>query len=157
MNSSAQPFLSAQFDLYVTQTQAAESIAARPQAMDYRDVEDAISLGLAILASLRRYSESWAVEVAAGREAFSWETSRRFSDQYRWWKDHTTALLKAVDSCKAQGSAVAGEAEIRSAFKDVSLMALDTERVRESFEDGGDLSHPEAMDELRRRLATRRT
>jgi hypothetical protein len=127
--------------------------------VDCRDLEDAIALGLTTFASLRRHSQSWAADAVAGRLGFSWETSRRFSEQYRRWKERTGALLKAVERYKAHRHTLTGERELRDAFKDVALMSLDAERMRaayESLQAGEGISHSEAMDELRRRMAAGR-
>lgn len=159
MSFVAEPFLNAQIDLYAAQSEAAESGFAKAQAVGCEDVENAIALGLATFASLRRHSQSWAADAAIGKVNFSWDVSRRFTEQYRRWKDRTAVLLKVIDRCKLQRHDLAGERELRNAFKDVSLMPLDTDRMRaayESLQEGEGISHSEAMNELRRRLAARR-
>ena len=159
MSFIAEPFLNSQIDLYAAQSAAAESGFAKAQAVGCEDLEDAIALGLATFANLRRHSQAWAAGAALGKVSFSWDVSRRFSEQYRRWKEMTAVLLKVVDRCKVQRHDLAGEGELRNAFKDVSLMPLDTDRMRaayESLQQGEGISHSEAMNELRRRLAARR-
>ena len=152
----AEPFLHAQIDLYAAQSEAAEVGFAGSQRVDFGDIEDAIALGLATFAGLRRHSQSWAVETATGKANFSWDVSRRFTEEHRRWKEKTAGLLKVIDHCKTHGGILAGERELRDAFKDVSLMPLDTDRMRAAYESllaGQGISHSEAMDELRYRLA----
>jgi hypothetical protein len=159
MSSMTEPFLNAQIDLYAVQSEVAESVSASPRSVDCRDLEDAIALGLTTFAGLRRHSQSWAAGAVAGKVCFSWETSRRFSEQYRRWKERTGALLKVVDRYQAQRHTLTGERELRDAFRDVSLMPLDPDRMRaayESLQAGEGISHSEAMDELRRRMAAGR-
>lgn len=159
MNIVAGPFLNAQIDLYAAQSEAAESRLAKAPAADCQDVEDAIALGLATFAGLRRHSQSWAADAASGKVDFSWEVSRGFTNQYRRWKDRTAALLKVIDRCKLQQRDISGERELRNAFKDICLMPLDAQGMRaayESLQAGEGIPHSEAMNELRRRLAARR-
>lgn len=159
MSSVVEPFLNAQIDLYAAQSEVAESASDSPRSVDCGDLEDAIALGLTTFASLRRHSQSWAADAAAGKVIFSWETSRRFSEQYRRWKERTGALLKAVARYKPHRHDLTGERELRGAFKDVSLMSLDDGKMRaayESLQAGEGISHSEAMDELRRGMAARR-
>ena len=159
MSSSTGPFLNAQIELYGVQSEAAAASRTPPLKLDRRDIEDAIALGLTTFANLRRHSGLWAAEAALRNTEFAWETSRHFSDQYQRWKQRTAKLLNAVDFCKADGLALVGEQELRAAFKDVSLMVLDTDRTKTAFESlqaGEGISHREAMDELRHRLAARR-
>lgn len=160
MSSLAEPFLNEQIDLYGTQSAAAESRFVNGGAADFGDIEDAIALGLATFASLRRHSEAWADAIDAGKASFCWDVSRQFSDQYRNWKEQTATLLKAINRCETTRSDLAGERELRDAFKDVSLMGLNADEMRaayESLQAGEGIPHSEAMDELRRRVAARRT
>lgn len=159
MSFIAESFLNSQIDLYAAQSEAAESGFANAQAVGCEDVEDAIALGLATFANLRRHSRAWAGGAALGKMSFSWDVSRRFTEQYRRWKEITAVLLRVVDRCKVQRHDLASEGELRNAFKDVSLMPLDTDRMRaayESLHEGEGISHSEAMNELRHRLAARR-
>lgn len=159
MTFIAEPFLNAQIDLYAAQSEAAEAGFGKAQSVGCEDIEDAIALGLATFVGLCRHSQSWAADAALGKVDFSWDVSRRFTEQYRRWKERTAVLLKVIDRCKLQRRDLAGERELRNAFKDVSLMPLDTDRMRaayESLQEGEGISHSEAMDELRHRLAARR-
>lgn len=159
MNLVAGTFLNAQIDLYAAQSAAAAGLS-NAQTIGCDDLEDAIALGLSTYASLCRHSGSWAADAALGKVSFSWETSRQFTDQYRRWKEMTATLLNVIDLRKSQRHDLASERELRDAFKDVSLMPLDTDRMRaayESLQEGEGISHSEAMNELRRCLAARST
>lgn len=159
MSSIAGSFLHAQIDLYAAQSEAAESRFVSVPDLTRGDLEDAVALGLATFAGLRRHSQSWAADAALGKVDFSWEVSRGFSEQFRRWKDKTSALLTVIDRCNAERHGIAGERELRGAFRDVSLMPLDAARMRaayESLQQEEGIPHSEAMNELRRRLAARR-
>lgn len=160
MSIIGSPFLNAQIDLYAAQSEAADSGFAVVPTANCDDVEDAIALGLATFASLRRHSQSWAADAALGKVEFSWDVSRGFAEQFQRWKAMTAVLLRVIDRCKVRRHEITGEGELRSAFKDVSLMPLDVDRMRaayESLQEGKGISHAEAMNELRHRLAARHT
>lgn len=159
MSFIAEPFLNSQIDLYAAQSEAVELGLANAQAVGCEELEDAIALGLTTFASLRRNDQSWATDAALGKVNFSWDVSRRFNEQYQRWKEMTAVLLKVIGRRKMQQHDLVGEGELRKAFKDVCLMPLDTDRMRaayESLQKGEGISHCEAMNELRRRLAARR-
>jgi hypothetical protein len=122
--------------------------------MQCREIEDAIQLGLTVLANIRRHNEHWAREIEFSRVVFSWKDADKFSQLFRWWREKSEALLRAVKRHEASGFSVAGAADFHEACRDVDLMSLDTDRVRtsiESLESGNGTSLAEAMNGLRNR------
>ena len=95
---------------------------------------DAIQLGLMILTNIRRHNERWAKDIESSRIAFTWDDAESFAKLFRWWRERSELLLRALKVCEANGFAVDGSADFRKACLDVDLMSLDTDRVRASVE-----------------------
>jgi hypothetical protein len=63
-------------------------------------------------------------------------------------------MLEAVRACEELGYTVEGAGQFREACREVSLMSLDTPRVRQSIDslrEGQGIGLQQAMDELRHR------
>jgi len=150
--------LQGQFDLWLSGREDPEAwVPDHEDAMRCRRVEDTISFGLAILATIRRRAECWTEDVEAGKTQFSWEAARECADMYRWWLERGTLALKLVEECEAKGYTVERAGEFREEIRDVSLMSLDTEHDRkslESLQSGHGIPSKQAMDELRHSLRT---
>ena len=149
-------FLDEQRGLYDTQSHQVEAWrAAHDEAMRCREIEDALQLGLMVLANIRRHNEQWAGDVKSSLIAFSWNDAERFAGLYRWWRQKSESLLKGLKACEAAGFAVSGAVPFLLACRDVDLMSLDTDRVRASIESldlGQGIKLQQAMDGLRNSL-----
>jgi len=150
-------FLDKQFALYDEQAQSLESWQVdHKAAMLCREVEDTIGLGLTILAGIRRHNKEWTREVERTPATFLWEDAEFFAGRYRWWHEKTAILLRVIEFCESDcGFVVDGASDLRQEHNEVSLMSLDTERVRESIlslEEGRGIPPKQAMNELRNRL-----
>ena len=129
--------------------------AAHDEAMQCAEIEDAIQLGLMILANIRRHNEQWAREIDAAQTAFAWRDAERFAELYRWWRDRSEPLVDGIAACEAAGFSVTGSADFRDACRDVDLMSLGTDRVQasiESLNQGRRISFQQAMNGLRNSL-----
>ena len=148
-----------QLALYQRLSEGAEGWEAdHSDAMRCRDIEEAISIGLAILANIRRRSSRWTSDVERGQISFSWEEAGALDDLHRWWLERSAPLLAAIDSCESKRYKVDGADDFRRANLDVSLMSLDTNRNRQSLESlqtGPGIPSKQAMDELRNSLRAR--
>ncbi len=151
--------LKAQLDLYETLSAGAEAWKKDHQdAMFCRDIEEALSIGLAILANIQRRSDRWADDVERGRISFSWEDARELDELHKWWLKRSALLLEAIDFCESKHYKVDSAEQFRQANLDVSLLALDTDRNRQSLESiqsGRGKPSKQAMDELRNSLRSR--
>ena len=110
---------------------------------------------LAILANIRRRSDRWADGVERGKIMFSWEEARDLDELHKWWLNRSALLLEAIDFCESNHYQVDSADQFRQANLDVSLMSLDTDRKRQSWESiqsGRGIPSQQAMDELRRCL-----
>jgi hypothetical protein len=149
-------FLNEQRGLYDAQSRRADTWkAAHVEAMQCREIEDAIHLGLMILANIRRHNERWAKDIESSRISFTWEDAESFANLFRWWRERSELLLGAMKVCEASGFAVEGSADFRKACLDVDLMSLDMNRVRasvESLNEGPGTSLTQAMHGLRNSL-----
>ena len=149
-------FLGQQRGLYDAQSNQIEAWkAAHVEAMRCREIEDAIQLGLMVLANIRRHNERWAQDIEISRVAFAWSDAESFAKLYRWWRERSELLLGAIDVCEASAIVVHGSADLRRACRDVDLMSLDTDRVRasvESLDRGLGIPLTQAMNGLRRSL-----
>jgi len=156
--SAVPDFLEGQLKLYREQAEQAESWKTdHEEAMHCRSIEDAIQLGLAVLDNIRRRNRAWAREVENGAKV-SWESSEAIAQWYRWWKERSTVLLRAIDSCEAHGYAVKEAKKFRAELRDVCLMALDTSRTKESVDSinsGRGISNTAAMSALRNHLGSK--
>ncbi len=151
--------LKAQFDLYETLSAGAEAWKRDHQdAMFCREIEEAVSIGLAILANIRRRSDRWADDVERGKIPFSWEEARDLDELHKWWLQRSALLLEAIDFCESKHYKVDSADQFRQSNLDVSLMSLDTDRNRQSLESiqsGRTITSKQAMDELRSCLRPR--
>jgi hypothetical protein len=146
-------FLDEQRGLYDAQTEQVEAWkAAHDEAMQCREIEDAIQLGLIILANISRHNNQWARDIENSLSEFSWDTAARFAVMYRWWREKSESLIKGIAACEKAGFLVSGSADFREACREVDLMSLDTERTRISIESLGrrsGISLKQAMNGLR--------
>ena len=149
-------FLNEQRGLYDAQSRHVDAWkVAHVEAMQCREIEDAIHLGLMILANIRRHNERWAKDIESSRLAFAWNDAESFAKLFRWWRDRSELLLGAIEVCEVNGFAVHGSVDFRQACLDVDLMSLDTDRVRasvESLNQGAGTSFAQAMNGLRNSL-----
>lgn len=148
-------FYQAQLRLYKTQAEGGESWKiAHQEAMACCDIEDAIGLGLSILENLRRRSSK---SCECGK--LSWPETSDQARVYSLWLDATRRLLDgAVRDLEQMGFVVERADALRQACREVSLLPLDTDRVRrslESLENGEGVPMEQAIDELRNRLRRR--
>lgn len=91
--------LKAQFDLYETLSAGAEAWKRDHQdAMFCREIEEAVSIGLAILANIRRRSDRWADDVERGKIPFSWEEARDLDELHKWWLHAVLCFSKPLIS-----------------------------------------------------------
>jgi hypothetical protein len=118
-------------------------------------VEDGLRFCLSILESLRRLTAQWAEETRKQPPVeYPWDVADRLAEVYRHWQRFSGMMLEAVRACEKQGYTVEGADQFREACREVSLMSLDTPRVRQSIESlrqGGGTPLRQAMDELRHR------
>ncbi len=153
---SEHQFLDEQRELYDTQSNQVESWQqAHDEAMQCREMEDAIQLGLMVLANIRRHNERWAKDIEGSRTVFSWDDAEGFARLFRWWRERSESLLKGIKRSEANGFAVEGSADFRQACREVDLMSLDTDRVRssiESLQNGSGTNVKQAMNGLRNHL-----
>ncbi len=153
------PGMQDQLELYQRLSEGVEAWKAdHVTAIFCRDIEEAISIGLAILNNIRRRGSQWANDVERGETSFSWDEARQLDDLYRWWLERSTRLLAAIDSCESKRYKVDGADDFRRANLDLSLMSLDTNRNRQSLESlqtGHGMPSKQAMDELRNSLRAR--
>lgn len=149
-------FLNEQRGLYDTQAKHVERWKAmHVEAMQCREIEDAIHLGLMILANTRRHYERWAKDIESSQIAFTWDDAENFAKLFRWWRERSGLLLGTLKVCEVNGFTVDGSADFRAACRDVDLMSLDTDRVRasvESLNQGLGTSLTQAMNGLRNSL-----
>ena len=149
-------FLNEQRGLYDAQSNQVEAWkAAHFEAMRCREIEDAVHLGLMIIANIRRHNEQWARDIEGSEIAFTWNDADGFAKLFRWWREKSELLLRAIEVCEANGFAVEGSADFRKACRDVDLMSLDTNRIRasvESLSHGSGISFTQAMNGLRNSL-----
>jgi len=147
----SEQFYQAHLRLYKTQAEEVESWRlAHDEAMACSDIEDAIGLGLSILDNLRRRGGS-----GAERGNLSWEEASDQARAYRVWLDTTRHLLEGARRLEQAGFVVQRADELRRACGEVSLLPLDTDRIRrslESLEGGEGVPTSEAIDGLRNRL-----
>jgi hypothetical protein len=149
-------FLESQIRLYGQQSGELESsMRSHLQAMHCSNLEDVIGLGLHTLESMKRHNRKWSADVRSGETEFSWDDAERFAKAYGDWLQATRAILDAVALCEGRGFEVNGADRLRAASQDVSLMSLNTERLRasvESLQQGRGIPHATAMNELRDNL-----
>ena len=150
---SEHQFLDEQRELYNAQAQQVDTWQqAHDEAMQCREIEDAIQLGLMILANIRRHNDRWAKDLESSPGAFSWEDAESFARLFRWWREKSESLLGGIKSREASGFAVDGAAHFRQACREVDLMSLDVDQVRasiESLQSGSGMSLTQAMNGLR--------
>src|ERR1035438_3404067 len=97
-------FLNEQRGLYDTQSKPVEAWkAAHVEAMQCREIEDAIHLGLMILANIRRHNERWAKDIESSQIAFTWDDAEGFAKLFRWWRERSGLLLGALKICEVNG------------------------------------------------------
>jgi hypothetical protein len=126
--------------------------SAHTEAMYCRYIEDQISLGLSIFANISRHQQRWSEEVQRQAEIFSWEIAEEYASCYRWWKKKSEELLKAIVDGENRGFQVGGAQEFREKLREVSLMSLDIQRIKqsmESLEAGHGVAFDQAMYALR--------
>jgi len=144
-------FYQAQLRLYKAQAEDESWKIAHQEAMACCDIEDAIGLGLSILENLRRRSGKY-----AQCETLSWPEASDQARVYRMWLDATRRLLEGpVRELEQMGFVVQAADELRRACREISLLPLDTDRVRrslESLETGEGVPMKQAIDGLRNRL-----
>jgi len=142
-----------QFSLYGRQVERWK--IDHEEAMICLDVEDLISLGLTVLASLRRWTEVLARNLEYGQTEFSWEESGSLAELFRQWLGHSTTLAKLIEDCESLAYDIAGADNFRRECREVSLMSLDVDKVRRSIDSlraGQGTPSGQAMDELRHNL-----
>ncbi len=99
-----QNFLDEQRDCYDRLSERAESWkAAHLKAMDSLDLQDAMHIGLTILANIRRHHEHLLEAVEQQRTPFSWKNTASFNEAYQWWLAKSRSLLNAVCACEREG------------------------------------------------------
>ena len=73
-------FLNEQRGLYDIQSRHVDAWkAAYVEAMQCREIEDAVNLGLMILANIRRHNERWAKDIESSRIPFTWDDAESFA------------------------------------------------------------------------------
>ncbi len=146
-------FLNEQRGLYDAQSNQVEAWkAAHVEAMQCREIEDAIHLGLMILDNIRRHNAQWAKDIESSQVAFKWNEAEHFATLYRWWRERSESLLAGLKVFEINGFAVHGSVDFRKACLEVDMMSLDMERVRasvESLNKGRGTSLTQAMNGLR--------
>jgi phage-related protein len=123
-------------------------------APSLRKAQDTIELGLFIYHRLQAHSRSWVTEIEQGVAEFSWQDSQTFSDAFASWLESSKAILAVIQK-QAYVDKLLSLDEFRSAVRDVSLMSLDTQRVKESIESlesHKGRSFEQGIEELRNRL-----
>lgn len=149
-------FLQGQLNLYGEQAgELAPSIVPNAAVMTRRAIDQLVDFGLGLLRRIQRENELWAADVEAGRIDFSWSDSEFFADRYRQWKQMSDRILNALRECEKLDDTDPRFFEFRQAYRDVCLMALDTDRTKgsiESLDAGRGLRHDEAIHELRSRM-----
>ena len=138
------------FDLYVDQAEAWKH--AHVEAMHCRDVEQAVRFGLFIIHDIQRENSRWAQEVQCGAAPFSWQEAEQFAECYQWWLERSRLLLDEICRCEAVGFDVEQAAAFREQYREISLLPLDIAKVQrsvESLEQGGGISHAQALHALR--------
>jgi hypothetical protein len=138
--------------LYETQAEGLESWKiAHDEAMASCDIEDTIGLGLTVLENLRRRSTR-----CAQLQEPSWTSASELARAYSSWLEVTRRLLAGpVRELETRGLDVERAEDLRQACRDVSLLPLDTDRIRlslESLESGQSIPMKQALDGLRNRL-----
>jgi hypothetical protein len=126
--------LAAQLLRYGAQAEAVEQWKIdHVEAMHCRNIEEIVRTGLSALADMRRLNEEWAKDIETGTSEFSWEEAQEFAECYRRWLGFREPLLRMIDACEAKDFSVEGADDFRVACREVALMCLDVERVRESI------------------------
>ncbi|HEY7425515.1 MAG TPA: hypothetical protein VH682_14890 [Gemmataceae bacterium] len=82
-------------------------------AMACRDLEDTISVGIAIFHLLKRAEDLWRDRVFRGVEEFADEDDRWMQSLFRSWLHVTEDVLKAVPDLEARFGSVDGAEELR--------------------------------------------
>jgi hypothetical protein len=103
------------------------------EAMVCGDAEHALRYGLTMLESVRRDNESWASAIERGTIQFSWEQAEIFADFYRSWSATSQTLVPIIEQLESIGFMVDGAEEFRTACREVALMSLDVDRVRDNI------------------------
>jgi hypothetical protein len=143
-------FLEKQFGLL--EEQAGTWKSQHDEAMRCHHVEDLVAFLRTFLRCLRHRSDQWGQSVGA---EFSWEDSEFFCAWYRRWLELAGNLLGVVAELEKGGFQVEGAGRLRVARRDVSLMALDTDRVRASIaslENGEGVPMGQVLNDLRDNL-----
>jgi len=81
--------------------------------MACHDMEDTVSVGLAIFHLLKRAEDLWRDRIFRGVEEFSDEEDRATQSLFRSWLAVTEDVLKAVPRLEAQFGSVDGVGELR--------------------------------------------
>lgn len=146
-------FLESQIRLYEQQSGKVEAETQdHLEPMHCRNLEDLIGFGLLTLERIMRHNGQWSDDVRSGGAEFTWDDSERFAKAYKIWLRSTRQIIESAARCQERGCELDGVDELRSAFKDISLMSLDTERLKssvESLQQGRGIPHAQAMNELR--------
>jgi len=126
-------------------------------AMACRRVEDVVGLLLGVLVGIRRHNDRWAE--SAQQEEIGEGCELCLANAYKRWLAEAKEVISLVDKCEEYGFEVKGAAKIRKAEHDVSLLPLDIEAFRQSYQSlqaGAGVPMNRAMDELRDRIRRRR-
>jgi hypothetical protein len=83
------------------------------EAMACRDLEDTISVGIALFRLLERFEDSWRERVFRGAEAYSEEEDRSVQGSFRAWLQVTEDVLNAVPALEQRFGSVDGSGELR--------------------------------------------
>jgi hypothetical protein len=121
-------------------------------AMACHDMEDTISVGLAVFHLLKRAEDLWRDRIFRGVEEFSSEDDRWIQSLFRSWLSVTEDVLQAVPHLEAQFGSVNGVGELRDCVTEAHSLLADWQPPRLSMAVGlrEQTLTPEAAAELDR-------
>lgn len=120
-------------------------------------LEDVLGFGLNMYDRFKRIGERRidALDRGHGDANLDWPFDEQLAKALKAWLDISLTYLPAIDACERAGFNVENAVKFREACRNVSLMVLDVDRVRRSFdslESGRGQPMEKALDELRDRI-----
>jgi len=120
-----------------------------------RELEERIAFSLFLVSRIDRFGRFERQEGKFDPAAIDWGLAREVNDLYTRWLDAVEPTVSKLASLKKEYGMLDGAEELRAGYRDVKLMSLDTDRVRESIESleqGRGIPFDIAMEELRNNL-----
>jgi hypothetical protein len=124
----------------------------------YHEVEDAMTLSLAMLARIDRWAQA---DPALRPQVWTREAARRHVPAYQQWYGSASLILGTIKRVKTMGMPVAGAEQFVREYLRAKLVAVDFERNAELLERAGNgssnaVSREQVINELRLQDGERR-